>query len=138
MTIAIIGTGNMGSAFARALAGRGAEVLLGARDASKAAALAAEELQTLAPKAHVVKAFNTIFAGLIAPAERANKPVQTFVAGDDTGAVSRVTEIAKKMGLKPVKAGSLRNARFIEPTGMLNIQLGAFQVLGTAVAPEWT
>ncbi|MEC9197773.1 MAG: NAD(P)-binding domain-containing protein [Pseudomonadota bacterium] len=203
MKIAIIGAGNMGSAFARALAGTGATVLLGARDGAKAAGLAqdtgatvltpneaaaqadvvilalyyaqaqaflaqvgdlsgkvlvdisnpitadfkdlvvghtssaAEELQAQVPAARVVKAFNTLFAGLIGPAARAGKTVQTFVAGDDAHAVAQVSEIAKLIGLTPVAAGPLRNARFIEPTGMLNIQLGAFQGLGTSVAPVW-
>ncbi len=203
MKIAIIGAGNMGSAFARAFAGTGANVLLGARDGAKAAGLAqdtgatvltpneaaaqadmvilalyyaqaqaflaqagdlsgkvlvdisnpitadfkdlvvghtssaAEELQALVPAAHVVKAFNTLFAGLIAPAARAGKTVQTFVAGDDASAVAQVSELAKLIGLTPVASGPLRNARFIEPTGMLNIQLGAFQGLGTSVAPVW-
>ena len=203
MKIAIIGVGNMGSAFARALAGTGVTVLLAARDPAKAAGLAqdsgatilhpneaaaqadvvilalyfaqaqeflaqagglrgkvlvdisnpitadfkdlvvghtssaAEELQALVPAAHVVKAFNTLFAGLIDPAARAGKDTQTFVAGDDADAVAQVCEVAKLIGLTPIKAGPLRNARFIEPTGMLNIQLGAFQGLGTSVAPVW-
>lgn len=203
MKISIIGAGNMGGAFARALAGTEAEVLLGVRTAANAAALAsetgatvlppneaaeqadvvilalfysaaqeflsqagdltgkvlvdisnpitpdftdlvvghtssaAEELQALVPTAHVVKAFNTLFAGLIAPTARTGRAVQTYVAGDDADAVARVSEMAKLIGLKPVASGPLRNARFIEPTGMLNIQLGVFQGLGTLVAPAW-
>lgn len=42
MKIAIIGTGNVGSALARGWAGKGHELTLGARDAAKVAALAAE------------------------------------------------------------------------------------------------
>jgi len=42
MRIAIIGTGNVGGAIARGLAGKGHDLVLGARDPAKVAALAAE------------------------------------------------------------------------------------------------
>lgn len=42
MSIAVIGTGNMGAGLARLLASRGQDVVIGARDPAKAAALATE------------------------------------------------------------------------------------------------
>lgn len=42
MTVAIIGTGNMGSGIARLLAGKGVKVAIGSRDPAKAAELAKE------------------------------------------------------------------------------------------------
>ncbi|MCJ2123504.1 NADPH-dependent F420 reductase [Methylobacterium sp. J-077] len=42
MTIAVIGTGNMGSGFAKLLAGASEKVVIGARDAAKASQLAQE------------------------------------------------------------------------------------------------
>lgn len=42
MTVAIIGTGNMGAGIARLLAGKGVEVAIGSRDPAKAAKLAEE------------------------------------------------------------------------------------------------
>lgn len=48
MTIAIIGTGNMGSGMARLLASKGIDVAIGHRDPAKAAALASE----IGPRAH--------------------------------------------------------------------------------------
>jgi len=42
MKIAVIGTGHMGAGFVRELVGRGADVIIGARSAAKAEALAAE------------------------------------------------------------------------------------------------
>jgi predicted dinucleotide-binding enzyme len=48
MHIAIIGTGNVGSAIARGLKGKGHQVTLGTRDAGKAASLAAETGAALA------------------------------------------------------------------------------------------
>ncbi len=174
MKVAIIGTGNMGSGLASALATAGHEISIGARDLVKAAALAdtighgavgggilaaakladvvvlalpygaaadaiklaeglagkvvvdisnpisadyqelvighttsaAEEIQKLAPQAHVVKAFNTIFAQLLAPDARQGKTLQVFVAGDDAAAKVSVSALATSIGFEAVEAGS--------------------------------
>jgi NADPH-dependent F420 reductase len=205
MKVAIIGTGNMGSGFARAFASQGVEVVVGHRDPAKAAALAAdvgsnaegggiaaavkladvvllalpyqavadvlseagdlagkiliditnpitadykelllgyttsaaEEIQKAAPGAHVVKAFNTIFAGLIAPPARAGKTLQVFVAGDDADATAKVRELAQKLSFEAVNAGPLSNSRFLEPIGEMNIHFGFFLGMGPTVAPAW-
>ncbi|MDB0509514.1 NADPH-dependent F420 reductase [Ralstonia solanacearum] len=205
MKIAVIGTGNIGAAYARALAEAKFEVVIGHRDPSKAAALAqeigpnaegggisaafkladlvllalpypaiaevlagagdlagkvlvdvsnplsadfqnlvvglttsaAEQIQAAAPSARVVKAFNTIFAGLVPGQARAGKRLQVFVAGDDAAAVAQVRELAQALGFVPVNAGPLRNSRFLEPVGMMNIQFGFFLGAGPATAPAW-
>lgn len=205
MKVAIIGTGNMGAGLASALAAAGHEVSIGARDLTKAAALAdkvgpgalgggiaaaakladivvlalpfgaaadairqaeglagkvvvdisnpisadfkelvighttsaAEEIQKLAPQAQVVKAFNTIFAQLLAPEARQYVRLQVFVAGDDAVAKAAVAELAKSLGFEPVEAGPLSNSRFIEPIGEMNIQFGYFLGRGPSVAPAW-
>lgn len=205
--MAVIGAGNMGSGLARALAAAGVEVVLGVRDAGKAAALAegsgsvpvldvagavavadmvvlalpysasvqvleglpaaalqgkvlvdisnpvtadfqglqlgtstsaAEAIQAAAPGALVVKAFNTIFAQLLAADARQGKaPVQVFVAGDDADAKARVQALVRALGFEPVDAGALRNSRFLEPVGAMNIQFGFFLGWGPAAAPAW-
>ncbi|WP_247392205.1 NADPH-dependent F420 reductase [Ralstonia pseudosolanacearum] len=205
MKIAVIGTGNIGAAYARALADAKFEVVIGHREPSKAAALAqeispnvegggisaefkladmvllalpypaiaevladagdltgkvlidvsnplsadfqnlvvglttsaAEQIQTAAPSAHVVKAFNTIFAGLVPAQAREGKQLQVFVAGDDAAATAQVRELARALGFVPVNAGPLRNSRFLEPVGMMNIQFGFFLGAGPATAPAW-
>lgn len=205
MRVAIIGTGNMGTGLASALAAAGHEVSIGARDLTKAAALAdkvgpgalgggiaaaakladivvlalpfgaaadairqaeglagkvvvdisnpisadfkelvighttsaAEEIQKLAPQAQVVKAFNTIFAQLLAPEARQYVRLHVFVAGDDAVAKAAVAELAKSLGFEPVEAGPLSNSRFIEPIGEMNIQFGYFLGRGPSVAPAW-
>jgi NADPH-dependent F420 reductase len=205
MKVAIVGTGSMGSGFARAFASQGVEVVVGHRDPAKAAALAAdvgsnaegggiaaavkladiillalpyqavadvlseagdlagkiliditnpitadykelllghttsaaEEIQKAAPGAHVVKAFNTIFAGLIAPQARAGKTLQVFVAGDDADATAKVRELAQKLSFEAVNAGPLSNSRFLEPIGEMNIHFGFFLGMGPTVAPAW-
>jgi predicted dinucleotide-binding enzyme len=98
---------------------------------------AAEELQKAAPGANVVKAFNTIFAGLfgVAPAQTADIPV--FVAGNDEAAVNAVADLARAAGFAVEKTGGLDGARLLEPVGMLNIRLGYGLGHGTSIAPTW-
>ena len=100
---------------------------------------AAEEIQKLAPRAEVVKAFNTIFAQLLpAEAREGRAPVQVFVAADDGAAKAAVSDIVAKGGFEPIDAGSLANARFLEPVGEMNIHFGFFLGWGTTAAPAWT
>jgi len=98
---------------------------------------AAEEIQKLAPKTAVVKAFNTIFAQLLPHDSRNGKTLQVFVAGDLDAAKKQVSLIAKVLGFEPVDAGPLSNSRFIEPIGEMNIHFGYFLGQGPAVAPAW-
>jgi predicted dinucleotide-binding enzyme len=87
---------------------------------------AAEQIQAAAPEAHVVKAFNTIFAQLVPADGRNNAQLQTFIAGDNEKAKTVVRAIAVAIGLSAVDAGALRNSRFLEPLGIMNIQFGFF------------
>lgn len=98
---------------------------------------AAEEIQKLAPKAIVVKAFNTIFAQLLPRDARNGKTLQVFVAGDIDVAKKQVSQIAQVLGFEPIDAGPLSNSRFIEPIGEMNIHFGYFLGQGPAVAPAW-
>lgn len=98
---------------------------------------AAEEIQKAAPGARVVKAFNTIFAGLFAAPEAVTANVPVFLAGDDAAAVEAVAELVQKAGFKAEKAGGLDGARLVEPVGMLNIRFGYGLGKGTAIAPAW-
>ncbi|SKC74323.1 NADPH-dependent F420 reductase [Paraburkholderia hospita] len=98
---------------------------------------AAEEIQAAAPAAHVVKAFNTLFAELVPARAREGRKLQAFVAGDNIAANAQVRDLAQALGFSPVDAGPLRNSRFLEPVGMMNIQLGFFLGHGPTVAPSW-
>ena len=98
---------------------------------------AAEEIQKLAPQARVIKAFNTIFAQLLAPESRTGKILQVFVAGDDAAAKASVSELAKSVGFEAVDAGPLTNSRYLEPIGEMNIHFGYFLGKGPVVAPAW-
>lgn len=98
---------------------------------------AAEKIQELAPQAIVIKAFNTIFAQLLPESARQGKNVQVFLTGDEVNAKESVATLARSAGFEPVDCGALKNARFIEPVGMMNIQFGFFLGKGPAVAPAW-
>lgn len=98
---------------------------------------AAEEIQALASKASVVKAFNTIFAQLLPSEARQGKTLQVFVASDDEAAKAQVSALTQSIGFEAVNAGPLSNSRFIEPIGEMNIHFGYFLGKGPAVAPVW-
>jgi hypothetical protein len=95
----------------------------------------AEEIAKLAPQAHVVESFLNVFAGILHSGSMrfaADVP-SVFYCGDDVDSKQIVANLITEIGLEPVDAGPLRNARFVEPTAMLILQLGAF--LG--MAKEW-
>lgn len=94
---------------------------------------AAEEIQRAVPRAKVVKAFNTVFAGVLG----GNAQVQVFVAGDDAAAKAVVRSMAESAGFEVIDAGPLANSRNLEPVGMLNIYLGYVAGRGTGIAPAW-
>jgi 8-hydroxy-5-deazaflavin:NADPH oxidoreductase len=99
---------------------------------------AGEEIQKAAPGAHVVKAFNTIFAQVLGgdAAAGATKP-QVLYAGNDAGAKDAVRALIESAGFEAVDAGPLANARQLEPLGLLNIYFGYVAGRGTSVAPAW-
>lgn len=100
---------------------------------------AAEEIAKAVPGVAVVKAFNTVFAQVLA--EGANfgggQSVTVFVASDSDRAKQTAKSLAESMGFATVDAGGLKNARYLEPLAGLNIYLGYGAGLGTAIAPTW-
>ena len=100
---------------------------------------AAEEIAEAIPGAEVVKAFNTVFASVLAEgADFGNgQKVSVFVASDSTRAKQTATALAESIGFDVVDAGSLKNARYLEPLAGLNIYLGYGAGLGTGIAPVW-
>ena len=84
---------------------------------------ASEQLQALAPQAHVVKAFNTIGAMLLGNATFNNLQADGYFCGDDAAAKAAVAPLVAAAGLRPFDAGPLRNARYLEAMAMLWIDL---------------
>ena len=99
---------------------------------------AAEEIQAVAKGAHVVKAFNTIFASLFDAPVAATSSVPVFLAGNDSASVDAVAGMVSAAGFVVEKTGGLDAARLLEPVGMLNIRFGYGFGRGTAIAPSWT
>jgi predicted dinucleotide-binding enzyme len=95
----------------------------------------AEEIAKLVPGAHVVEAFLNIFAGILHSGTMlfGTDVPSVFYCGDDADSKAAVAKLITDIGLEPIDSGPLRNARFVEPTAMLFLQLGAF--LG--MAKEW-
>lgn len=100
---------------------------------------AAEEIAKAIPTAEVAKAFNTLFAQVIAEgASFANGQTATaFVASDSDRAKATAQALIESIGFQPVDAGPLRNARYLEPLAGLNIYFGYGAGLGTSIAPTW-
>lgn len=84
---------------------------------------AAEKLAELIPKARVVKAFNTTFAGTLVTGQVAGQPLDVLIAGDDATAKTTLFELVTAGGLRAIDAGPLTRARQLEGLGFLGIQL---------------
>jgi len=100
---------------------------------------AAEEIAKAVPEADVAKAFNTLFAQVLAdgPNFADGQVAQSFVASDSERAKQTATALIESIGFVPVDAGPLKNARYLEPLAGLNIWFGYGAGRGTAIAPTW-
>lgn len=100
---------------------------------------AGEEIAKAVPQAEVVKAFNTLFAQVLAEGADfgGGRKATVFVAGDSERAKQTAGALAESMGFQVVDAGGLKNARYLEPVAGLNIYLGYGAGQGTGIAPAW-
>jgi predicted dinucleotide-binding enzyme len=99
---------------------------------------AAEEIAKAVPGAEVTKAFNTVFAQVLAEgADLGGRKVTVFIAGDSARGKETAKTLAESMGFDTIDAGGLKNARYLEPLAGLNIYLGYGAGLGTSIAPTW-
>ena len=87
----------------------------------------------------LVKAFNTVLAQVLAegPDFAKGQVVPVFYAADDDQAKQTVRELVESMGFKPVDAGALKNARYLEPVGGLNVYFAYGAGQGTTISPTW-
>ncbi len=93
----------------------------------------AEETQKKLPKAHVVKAFNTVFATNQSTAKVGNEQLTAFIAGDNLKAKQTVAKLTKDIGFDPVDCGPLKAARNLEAMGNLIINLGYNYGMGNEI-----
>ena len=99
---------------------------------------AAEQIAAALPGALVVKAFNTVFAQVLAEGPQlAGKQVPVFYASDSERAGQTARALIESTGFAAIDAGPLKNARYLEPVGGLNIYFGYGAGHGTTVAPSW-
>jgi 8-hydroxy-5-deazaflavin:NADPH oxidoreductase len=95
---------------------------------------ASEEISRLLPAAHIVKAFNTIFADMMNEPVRAGQAITAFIAGDHETAKQQIVALANQIGYAPIDTGSLYTARYLESMAHLNIQIAIGQGGGTKAA----
>lgn len=85
--------------------------------------LLAEQIQALAPGAHVVKALSTTNAENMSPDRAFDGPISIPIAGDDPQAKKTVTTLVGALGLEAVDVGPLFNARYVEAMGPLYVYM---------------
>lgn len=89
----------------------------------------AQEVAKILPEATVVKAFNTTLAGTLEAGQVDGKELDVFVAGDDEDAKTKISELVKSSGMRPIDVGPLANARHLEGFGL--IQMAIQDQIGT-------
>ncbi len=87
----------------------------------------AEEIAKQIPEAKVIKAFNTVFAGVLKQGKIKDEIIDVFVAGDDQQAKDQIKQVINESGMRPIDAGQLSNARHLE--GFMLIHMTAQEQL---------
>lgn len=93
----------------------------------------AEETQKKLPKAHVVKAFNTVFAANQSSGRVGSEQLTAFIAGDDAKTKETVAQLTRDIGFEPVDAGSLKSTRYLDGMAMMLMQLAFAHGMGTGI-----
>ncbi len=102
---------------------------------------AGEQVVEAVLPAKTVKAFNTIFANVMVLGQQQFGGVKgtEFYCGDEKAAKEVVRQLIDQAGFDPVDAGPMRNARYLEATAQLNIQIAFGMGGGTDAAFRyWT
>ena len=94
----------------------------------------AEQIASWAPRARVVKVFNTTGANNMANPDYDGVAATMFYCGNDADAKATAARLAADLGFDPVDAGNLEQARLLEPLAMLWIRLAFAQGMGRDIA----
>jgi 8-hydroxy-5-deazaflavin:NADPH oxidoreductase len=73
--------------------------------------------------ARVIGTFNTVWSDVIREQDK-QRNLSMFFVGDDAEAKSVAQTLIRDAGFEPVDAGELKNARLLEPFGLMMGQLG--------------
>lgn len=74
----------------------------------------AEIIQSLAPDAHVVKAFNGIHFGILDKPHTGKQQVEIYYCGDNAPAKTQTHQLITDLGFASVDLGGLAHARYLE------------------------
>ena len=91
---------------------------------------ASAELAAKLPDAQVVKAFNTVFAAVLASGTIGARPATVLVASDSAEAKAGLRSFVEAAGVAWADAGELKRAERMEALGALNIALGVTEQVG--------
>ena len=83
---------------------------------------AAEEIARRVPKAHIVEAFNGIYAAAIDLTPAPSKATVAYCT-DDPSARELAAMLIRSFGFDALDCGPLRNARYLEPLASLTVYL---------------
>lgn len=81
-----------------------------------------ELVQSWAPKAHVIKCFNTTGFNIMEDPVLEGRKTVMFYCGDDTASRKTVGALVGQLGFEPLDVGALSSARLLEPFALLWIQ----------------
>jgi len=95
---------------------------------------AAEKIAKWAVGAKVIKAVHTIGVESLDRLQFGSQQASLFICGDDLKAKSKAKQLGIDIGFEVIDVGPLKNARLIEPLGMLWIELAYNQGMGTDIA----
>jgi 8-hydroxy-5-deazaflavin:NADPH oxidoreductase len=90
----------------------------------------AAELAAALPSSHVLKAFDTTFAGTLSARQVGPITTTVLVAGDDADAKAALMEAVKGGGVEAIDVGGINRARELEAIGFLQIKLAASEQVG--------
>lgn len=94
----------------------------------------AQQIAAWAPRARVVKAFNTVGFNITADPALTGGAASLLVAGDDPTGKAQALALAAELGFDPVDAGPLAAAGLLENLALLWISLAYQQGLGREFA----
>ena len=80
-----------------------------------------EIIQSVAPDAYIVKAFNVLSWQFMIDPQSSGGPISIPLAGNDANAKTRVAELVESLDLHPIDLGPIAQARWIEGMAILLI-----------------